>query len=90
MTANQLFAQLRTQLTEAAKPGLTGVRAIEAAGATLAQLEDAYRLMEQRTADREHVRLAAVVRHSMTPEQYYAAVAVARTAQPELWEGVLG
>ena len=48
MTIDQLLAALRLQLTDAAKPGLTGVRALEAAGATLAQLEGEIGLMRQR------------------------------------------
>ena len=41
-----LFATLRTQLADAAKPGLTGVRALEGAAQTVDALEDAAQLME--------------------------------------------
>ena len=85
MTIEQLFAQLHAQLKIAAK---SGHPAIADAQATSAQLEEEIALMRKRTADKEHLRLAAVVRHNWTPEEYYAAVKVARQAQPELWEGV--
>ena len=85
MTIEQLLAQLCKQLNEAAR---SGDPAIAAAQDTLAQLEDEIALLRQRTADKEHLRLAAVVRHNWTPEEYYMAVGVAREKQPELWEGV--
>ena len=85
MTIEQLLLRLRTQLSSAARSGNPSVAAAQA---TLAQLEDEIALLRQRTADKEHLRLAAVVRHSFTPEEYYAAVGIARQAQPELWEGV--
>ena len=50
MTTTELFATLRTQLQDANKPGLAGVRALEGAAQTVAALEDAVRLMEQRYA----------------------------------------
>ena len=83
-----LFATLRTQLADAAKPGLTGVRALESAVQTVAALEDAVRLMAQRYADRECVRLGHILRHAATPEQIYAATAAARAEHPEAWAGV--
>lgn len=88
MTIDQLLAALRTQLTDAAKPGLAGVRALEAAGATLAQLEGEIDLMRRRYADKEAVRMGHTLRHACTPEQYYAAVQAARAEHPEAWEGV--
>ena len=87
MTTTSLFAQLRTQLQDAAKPGLAGVRALEGATQTVDALEDAVRLMEQRYADRECVRLGHIVREGMTPAQYHAAEARARAAHPEAWVG---
>lgn len=86
--SDTLFATLRTQLTTAAKPGLAGVRALEAAAQTVAALEDAVKLTEQRHADRECVRLGHILRHVATPEQIYAATQQARTEHPEAWEGV--
>lgn len=83
-----LFTTLRTQLADAAKPGLTGVRALEGASQTVAALEDAVQLMAQRYADKEAVRLGHVLRHAATPEQIYAATQQARTEHPEAWEGV--
>ena len=83
-----LFATLRTQLADAARPGLTGVRALEGASQTVAALEDAVQLMAQRYADKEAVRLGHVLRHAATPEQIYAATQRARAEHPEAWAGV--
>ena len=88
MTTAQLLATLRTQLADAQRPGLTGVRALEGAAATVAALEDAVGLMEQRYADRECVRLGHILRHAATPEQMYAATQAARAEHPEAWAGV--
>ena len=88
MTAAQLLAQLRQQLQDAAKPGLTGVHALQAAGETLTALEGEIDLMQRRYADKECVRLGHVLRHACTPEEYYAAVQAARAEHPEAWEGV--
>ena len=85
---DQLFATLRTQLQDAAKPGLTGVRALEGAAQTVAALEDAVQLMAQRYADKEAVRLGHVLRHAATPEQICTATAAARAEHPEAWAGV--
>ena len=87
MTTATLFTQLRTQLADAQRPGLTGVRALEGAAQTVAALEDAVRLIEQRYADKEGVRLGHIVREGMTPAQYHAAEARARAAHPEAWVG---
>ena len=88
MTTAQLFIQLRTQLAAAQQPGLAGVRALESAAQTVAALEDAVGLMEQRYADREAVRLGHILRHAATPEQVYTATAAARAEHPEAWVGV--
>ena len=85
---DKLFTQLRTQLADAQRPGLAGVRAPEGAAQTVAALEDAVKLMEQRHADRECVRLGHVLRHVATPEEIYAATAAARAEHPEAWAGV--
>ena len=85
MTIEQLFAQLHAQMNSAARSGNPSVAAAQA---TLVKLEDEIALMRQRTADKEHLRLAAVVRHNWTPEEYYTAVKIACQAEPELWEGV--
>ena len=82
-----LLITLRTQLADAAKPGLTGVRALEGAAQTVDALEDAVQLMAQRYADKEAVRLGHVLRHAATPEQIYAATAAARAEHPEAWAG---
>ena len=89
MTTTELFATLRTQLQDANKPGLAGVRALEAAAQTVNALEDAVKLIEQRHADRECVRLGHILRHVATPEQIYAATQQARAEHPEAWKGVL-
>lgn len=83
-----LFATLRTQLADAQRPGLAGVKALEGAAATVTALEDAVALMEQRYADREAVRLGHILRHAATPEQVYAATQAARVEHPEAWAGV--
>ena len=88
MTTTQLLATLRTQLADAQRPGLAGVRALEAATQTVDALEDAVKLAEQRYADRECVRLGHIVRQVATPEQIYAATQQARAEHPEAWEGV--
>ena len=88
MTTTELFAQLRTQLQDANKPGLAGVRALDGAAQTVDALEDAVKLTEQRHADRECVRLGHILRHVATPEQIYAATAAARAEHPEAWAGV--
>ena len=88
MTTTQLLATLRTQLADAQRPGLAGVRALEATTQTVDALEDAVKLAEQRHADRECVRLGHILRHVATPEQIYAATQQARTEHPEAWEGV--
>jgi len=64
------------------------VRALEGAAATVAALEDAVGLVEQRYADRECVRLGHILRHAATPEQMYAATQAARAEHPEAWAGV--
>ena len=58
------------------------------AAATVAALEDAVGLMEQRYADREAVRLGHILRHAATPEQVYTATQAARAEHPEAWAGV--
>lgn len=88
MTIEQLLATLRTHLTDAANPGLAGVRALQQASDTLAQLEGEIVLVRKRWADKEAVRMGHTLRHACTPEQYYAAVAAARAEHPEAWEGV--
>ena len=88
MTTTQLLATLRTQLADAQRPGLAGVRALEATTQTVDALEDAVKLTEQRYADRECVRLGHILRHVATPEQIYAATQQARVEHPEAWAGV--
>lgn len=90
MTTAQLFAQLRTQLADAQRPGLAGVRALEGAAQTVDALEDAVRLTEQRGATREAARYGEMLRHMSggDPAKVYEAERAAREAHPELWEGV--
>ena len=88
MTTTQLLATLRTQLQDANKPGLVGVRALEGMAQTVDALEDAIKLVEQRYADRECVRLGHILRHAATPEQIYVATQAARAEHPEDWMGV--
>lgn len=86
-----LFAQLRTQLRDAAAPGLTGVRALQGAALTVDALEDAVQLLEQLGATREAQRYGEMLRHMSggDPAKVYAAERAARAEKPELWEGVL-
>ncbi len=88
---DQLFTQLRSQLQDAQQPGLAGVRALEGAAQTVAALEDAVKLMEQRGATREAARFGEMLRHMSggDPAKVYEAERAAREAHPELWEGVL-
>ena len=90
MTTATLFAQLRTQLADAQRPGLAGVRALEATTQTVDVLEDAVRLTEQRGATREAQRYGEMRRHmsSGDPAKVYEAERAARAAKPELWAGV--
>lgn len=87
---DQLFATLRTQLADAQRPGLAGVRALESATQTAAALEDAVKLIEQRGATREAQRYGEMLRHmsGSDPAKVYEAERAARAAKPELWEGV--
>jgi hypothetical protein len=90
MTTATLFTQLRTQLQDANKPGLAGVRALEGAAQTVAALEDAVRLTEQRGATREAQRYGEMLRHMIggDPAAVYEAERAARAEHPELWAGV--
>jgi len=91
MTTTELFAQLRTQLQDANKPGLAGVRALDGAAQTVDALEDAVKLVEQRGATREAARYGEMLRHMSggDPAKVYAAERAARAERPELWAGVL-
>jgi hypothetical protein len=90
MTTASLFAQLRTQLADAQRPGLTGVRALEGAAQTVDALEDAVKLTEQCGATREAQRFGEMLRHMSggDPAKVYEAERAARAEKPELWEGV--
>ena len=44
--------------------------------------------IERRYADKQAVRLGHIVRHALTPEQYYAAERAAAAEHPEAWAGV--
>jgi len=57
--------------------------------AALDGLADSVRLMQQRYADKEAVRLGHIVREAMTPAQYRVAEQRARAAHPEAWAGRL-
>jgi len=91
MTTTELFAQLRTQLQDANKPGLAGVRALEGTAQTVDALEDAVKLAEQRGATREAARYGEMLRHMSggDPGIVREAEWAARAAKPELWAGVL-
>ena len=91
MTTGQLFATLRTQLQDAQRPGLAGVRALEGALQTVDALEEAVRLTEQRGATREAQRYGEMLRHMSggDPAIVREAELAARQAKPELWKGVL-
>jgi len=91
MTTAQLRAILRTQLADAQRPGLAGVRALEGAAQTVDALEDAVTLTEQLGATREAQRYGEMLRHMSggDPAKVYAAERAARAEKPELWTGVL-
>ena len=90
MTTTELFAQLRTQLQDANKPGLAGVRALEGTAQTVDALEDAVKLTEQRGATREAQRFGEMLRHMSggDPSKIYEVERAARAAKPELWAGL--
>lgn len=90
MTTPELFATLRTQLQDANKPGLAGVRALEGTAQTVDALEDAVKLTEQLGATREAQRYGEMLRHLSggDPAKVYEAERAARAEKPELWEGV--
>jgi len=85
-----LFAQLRTQLRDANKPGLAGVQALQTATLTVDALEDAVRLLEQTGATREAQRYGEMLRHMSggDPGIVREAEWAARAAKPELWAGL--
>jgi len=89
-TTAQLLATLRTQLADAQRPGLAGVRAMEGAAQTVDALEDAVKLAEQLGATREAQRYGEMLRHMSggDPGIVREAEWAARLAKPELWEGV--
>jgi len=89
-TTAQLLATLRTQLQDANKPGLAGVRALEGAAQTVDALEDAVKLAEQLGATREAARYGEMLRHMSDgdPAKVYEAERAARAEKPELWAGV--
>ena len=90
MTTAQLLAILRTQLADAQRPGLAGVRALDGAAQTVAALEDAIKLAEQRGATREAQRYGEMLRNMSggDPAKVYEAERAARAEKPELWAGV--
>ena len=90
MTTPELFTQLRTQLQDANKPGLAGMRALEGAAQTVDALEDAVKLTEQCGATREAARYGEMLRHMSggDPAKVYEAERAARAEKPELWAGV--
>ena len=90
MTTAQLLATLRTQLADAQRPGLAGVRALEGMAQTVDALEDAVKLTEQCGATREAQRYGEMLRHLSggDPAKVYEAERAARAEKPELWEGV--
>ena len=90
MTTAILFATLRTQLADAQRPGLAGVRALEATTQTVAALEEAVKLTEQLGATREAQRYGEMLRHMSggDPAKIYEAEQAARAEKPELWAGV--
>lgn len=53
-------------------------------------IEEYVNAMQCRYADREAIRFGHILRHAMTPEQYYAAEIAARAEHPEAWQGRIG
>lgn len=82
------YAEAITTLTDyivAAKPSPAQRQAVDA----IAAIADELDLIRRRYADKEAVRLGHIVRHALTPEQYYAAEQAARAEHPEAWAGRL-
>lgn len=50
-------------------------------------LIDYVNVIEQRYADKEAIRMGHIVRHALTPDQYYAAETAARVMHPDAWAG---
>ena len=81
MTFEQAISTLNLYVLSDA--GVTRRQATEA----IAAIEDAMRLVQQRYADKEAVRLGHILRALATPEQIYAAEAAARLEYPDAWAG---
>ena len=81
MTFEQAISTLNLYVLSDA--GVTRKQATEA----IAAIEDAMRLVQQRYADKEAVRLGHILRELATPEEIYAAERAARLAHPEVWAG---
>ncbi len=55
----------------------------------LAAIKEHVDLLQRQHASRELERLGHIVRHALTPAQYYAAEQAARAEHPEAWAGRL-
>jgi len=55
----------------------------------IAAIEEHVATIERQYASRELDRLGHIVRHALTPAQYYAAEQAARAEHPEAWAGRL-
>lgn len=55
----------------------------------IAAIEEHVDLLQRQHASRELERLGHIVRHALTPAQYYAAEQAARAEHPEAWAGRL-
>lgn len=84
MTYEAAITTLRDYIA-AAKPSQAQRQALDA----LAAIGDEVDLIRRRYADQEGVRLGHIVRHALTPAQYYAAEQAARAEHPESWAGRL-
>lgn len=81
MTFEQAISTLNLYVLSDA--GVTRKQATEA----IVAIEDAMRLVQQRYADKEAVRLGHILRELATPEQIYAAERTAREVHPDAWAG---
>ena len=83
MTYSEAMEVLAKFVTDAKATPASQRQAREALAAIGAEVD----LMRRRYADKECVRLGHIVRHALTPEQYYTAEQAARLEHPEAWVG---
>jgi len=83
------YEQAINALIEVIRTAKTTPQAQRLAKDALVAIQDHIDLMQRQYADRELERLGHIVRHALTPAQYYAAEQAARAEHPEAWAGRL-